>query len=70
VTVRVYVDGRGVDAPDGATALDAVRAADPAAADAVAAGDRAIVDSRALPLDPTTPMVAGTILRLVRGRGA
>jgi hypothetical protein len=62
---RVYVDGRGLDVPAGATALDAVRAVNPAAADQVAAGERAITDSRGLPLPPGTPAHGGAIYRVV-----
>ena len=68
-TVRVYVNGRGVDVPAHATALDAVRAADAAAGDAVERGVRLITDSRGLPTAPTAPMYAGAILRLVAARG-
>ena len=67
-TVRVYVNGRGVDAPAGGTALDAVRAADPAAADQVAAGARALTDSRGLPAPPDAPVYDGAIFRLVSVR--
>lgn len=67
-TIRAYVNGRGVDVPQGASALDAVRALDPGAASAVLAGDRALTDSRGLPLDPATPLEAGSIVRIVSGR--
>jgi hypothetical protein len=63
--LRAFVDGRGVDVPQGATALDAVRAAHPAAAEAVLAGDRLITDSRGLPTDPQGPAHGGAIYRLV-----
>jgi hypothetical protein len=67
-TIRVFVDGRGLDVPSGSTALDAVRAASSEAASAVVAGRRAITDSRGLPLSPATPLSAGSILRLVTAR--
>ena len=67
-TVRVYVNGQGVDVPAGATALDAVRASDAQVADRVTAGDRTLTDSRGLPLDPATVIVAGSIVRIVSGR--
>ena len=54
--IRAYVNGRGVDVPAGAIALDAVRVADAQAADQVEAGDRALTDSRGLPLDPSAPL--------------
>lgn len=67
-TVRVFVDGAGLDVPRGATALDAVQARSAAAADAVRAGARVITDSRGLPVAPDLPVVAGAIFRLVAGR--
>jgi len=67
-SIRAYVNGRGVDVPAGATAIDAVRAMDTAEADQVLAGERALTDSRGLPLDPSTVLVAGSIVRIVSGR--
>ena len=67
-TVRVFVDATGLSVPAGATALDAVRAADAAAADDVSAGRRVITDSRGLPADPATPVHGGAIYRLVSAR--
>ena len=67
-SIRAYVNGRGVDIPAGASALDAVRVWDTAAADQVMAGDRALTDSRGLPMEPSTVLVAGSIMRLVSGR--
>ena len=67
-SIRAYVNGRGVDVPAGATAIDAVRAADSAEADRVLAGERALTDSRGLPLEPSTVLVAGSIVRTVSGR--
>lgn len=68
--LRVFVNGRGVDAPPGATALHAVHAADDAEASAITAGHRAITDSRGLPVDPWSPAYAGAIYRTVRARPA
>ncbi len=67
--VRVFVNAAGVDVPAGASALDAVRAFDAASADEVTDGARLITDSRGLPIDAATPMVAGAILRLIANRG-
>lgn len=67
-SIRAYVNGRGVDVPAGASAIDAVRAADAQAADQVEAGDRALTDSRGLPLEPTAPLSGGSIIRIVSGR--
>jgi hypothetical protein len=66
--IRAYVNGRGIDVPAGATALEAVRAADPAVAEAVLSGVRALTDSRGLPIDPSEVLVAGSILRVVSVR--
>lgn len=68
-TVRVYVNGRGVDAPVGGSALDAVRAADPELADRVAAGARALTDSRGLPVPAQAALYEGAIFRVVASRG-
>lgn len=67
-SVRVFVDGAGLDVPRGATALDAVRARSVAAAEAVRGGGRVITDSRGLPVAPDAPVVAGAIFRLVASR--
>jgi hypothetical protein len=67
-SIRVYVNGRGVDVPAGSTAIDAVRVLDAAIADQVDAGDRAITDSRGLPLELSEVLVAGSIMRIVTGR--
>ena len=67
-TIRAYVNGKGVDVPAGAAAIDAVRAADSDAAIQVEAGDRALTDSRGLPLEPTAVLSGGSIIRIVSGR--
>ena len=67
-TIRVFVNARGYDVPAGASALDAVRAADSAEGDAVAAGARIITDSRGLPVAGDTPAHGGAIYRLVTNR--
>ena len=65
---RVFVNAAGVDVPSGTTALDAVRAWDAAAAAEVVGGRRLITDSRGLPLDASSVMSAGSIIRLVANR--
>lgn len=67
-THRVYVNGRGVAVPAGASALDAIRAADPAAADRIVAGERAIADSRGLPIAADSPAYGGAIYRVISAR--
>lgn len=66
--IRTYVNARGQDVPIGATALDAVAAADAAEGAAVSAGVRLITDSRGLPVAPGTPVYAGVIYRTVTNR--
>ena len=63
--IRVYVNGRGVDVPSGATVFDAVRVHDARLAQLVVDGGRALVDSRGLPLDPEAPAYTGAIVRVV-----
>jgi hypothetical protein len=67
-TVRVFVDGRAVEVPRGASVLDAVRALDAGAADAVAAGASVVTDSRGLPTDAGTPTHGGAIYRILPAR--
>jgi hypothetical protein len=69
-TVRVYINGRGVDVPASASVIDALRLADPAAAEQVAAGARALADSRGLPAAPDAPVHGGAIFRVVSARAA
>jgi hypothetical protein len=66
--VRVYVNGRGVDAPSTGTALDAVRIADANQAAAIERGERALTDSRGLPVEALSSVFAGAILRTVSNR--
>jgi len=66
--MRVYVNSTGLDVPEGATALDAVRAWNPAAADEVAVGERVIADSRGLPASPDSPAHGGAIYRVMPAR--
>ena len=67
-TLRVFVNERGVDVVPGATAHDAVRAADAPEAERVAAGERVIVDSRGLPTAPDAPAHGGAIYRTIGAR--
>jgi hypothetical protein len=67
-SVRVFVNARGYDVASDATALDAVRVADPAEAEAVEAGTRQITDSRGLPVSPDTPVYGGVIYRVITNR--
>lgn len=67
-TVRVYVNGRGVDAPATGSALDAIRLADASLADEVSSGTRSLTDSRGLPVPNDAPVHGGAIFRVVRAR--
>lgn len=67
-SIRAYVNGRGVDLPAGASAIEAVRAWDLTAAGQVEDGERALTDSRGLPLEPSAVLAAGSIVRVVSGR--
>ncbi|MBK8248629.1 MAG: hypothetical protein IPK85_14645 [Gemmatimonadetes bacterium] len=68
--VRVYFNGRGVDAPGGATVLDALAVFDSTMATEVREGQRALVDSRGLAADPSAAAYAGAIFRVVSARAA
>lgn len=67
-TVRVYVNGRGMDAAAGSSVLDVVRQADRQEGDAIAAGRRAVADSRGLGVDAASVVFAGAIYRTVSNR--
>lgn len=66
--VRVYVNGRGVDAPADGSPIDAVRIHDAALADAVERGTRRITDSRGLAVVDAEPLYNGAIFRVVANR--
>ena len=66
--MRVYVNAAPVDAPEGGTALDAIRLFDARAADDVVAGTTLITDSRGLPTSADSPLHGGAIFRLVPAR--
>jgi len=67
-TVRVYVNGRGVDAPAEGSPVDAVRLVDPGLADAVVAGDKLVTDSRGLPVAAGESLYNGAIFRVITNR--
>ena len=67
-TLRVFVNERGIELSNGATALDAVRARDAAEGDRVAAGERQITDSRGLPVAADAPAYGGAIYRTIAAR--
>lgn len=66
--VPVYVNGARVEVAADAPVIEAVRAWDADAAREVASGARVLTDSRGLPLDPASPGVAGTIVRVLHAR--
>ena len=67
-TVRVFVNGKGLDAPAGGTALDAVSAHSAADAAAVHEGRLLVTDSRGLPVPADTPLFNGALFRLIPNR--
>ncbi len=67
-TVRVYVNGRGVDAPADGAPVDAVRVFDASLADEVQGGTRRITDSRGLAVVDGEPLYNGAIFRVVGNR--
>ena len=67
-TVRVFVNGRGLDAPAGGTALDAVAVHSAADAAAVRVGTLLVTDSRGLPVPAETPLHNGALFRLIPNR--
>ena len=66
----MFVNGARLDVPSGALVIDVVRKWDAAAAQELERGARSLTDSRGLPLDPQTPAIAGTIVRVIAARGA
>ena len=67
-TVRVFVNGRGLNAPAGGPALDAVLVQSAADADAVRDGALLITDSRGLPIPADSPLFNGALFRLIPNR--
>lgn len=67
-TIRVFVNSKALDVPQGSAAIDCVRAWKSGEADDVASGARAITDSRGLEVDMTVPAKAGAIFRTVSKR--
>ena len=67
-TVRVFVNGRGLDAPAGGTALDAVAVHSAADTALVARGELLVTDSRGLPVPADTALFNGALFRLVANR--
>lgn len=67
--ILVFVNQRAVRVPPGSTAGQAVAAADPALAGLLAPGSGApsayLTDARGIRLDPSEPVHAGSILRVI-----
>ncbi|MEP6989724.1 MAG: hypothetical protein ABJA80_02255 [bacterium] len=68
ITVRVFVNGQGLDAPAGGTAIDAVAVHSAADATAVRSGSLLVTDSRGLPVSADTPLFNGALFRLIPNR--
>jgi len=67
-TMRVFVNGRGHDAPSGGTALDAVALHSAVDAEKVRAGSLLVTDSRGIAIAAETPLFNGAVFRLVPNR--
>ncbi|MEO7457416.1 MAG: hypothetical protein ABIY52_14220 [Gemmatimonadaceae bacterium] len=66
--MRVFVNGKGLDAPVGGTALDAVSIHSAVDAAAVAAGTLLVTDSRGLPVPTDSALFNGALFRLIPNR--
>jgi hypothetical protein len=64
-SVRVFVNERPLEVPLGATARDAVRAADEDLERRLDDGSAYLTDGRGIRLLPEIPLTAGSILRVV-----
>jgi adenosine deaminase len=64
--LRVFVNQAPVSVPAGSTVLEAVAAGDPALARALGEGRAYVTDGVGREVDPSSPVAAGTILRVVR----
>ena len=67
-SVRVFVNGQGLDAPAGGTALDAIAIHSAADAEAVRLGTLVVTDSRGLPVPADTALHNGALFRLIPNR--
>lgn len=67
-TVRVFVNGTGIDAPKGGTALDAVAIHSADAARSVRSGAMLVTDSRGIPIPADTAVFNGALFRLIPNR--
>ena len=66
--LQVYVGGKRIEVPPGASVLDAVRIASADEAAAVVEGRRIVTDSRGLPTSASEKVFAGAIYRLASAR--
>lgn len=64
--VRIFVDGRPLAVPGGATVAAVVTADDPELAAALRDGRAYVTDGVGRPIDPSATVFAGAILRVVR----
>ena len=67
-TVRVFVNGRALDAPAGGTAADAVAIHSAADAAMVNDGSRLVTDSRGIAVPANSPLYNGAVFRLIPNR--
>jgi hypothetical protein len=63
--VPVFVNDRPVRVSAGTRVAEAIALADPALAGLVSAGTASVTDARGLPLDPSSAVHSGAILRVI-----
>ncbi len=67
MSIRLFVNERGIDVPSASSVADALRAFDPALSARIEAGDGYVTDGRGIALSLEAPVGPGTILRAVPG---
>ena len=64
-TIRVFVNASALTLPIGANVGEAVSAYDPSLLGRLADGAAYVTDGRGIPIDPTTALSSGAILRVI-----
>lgn len=67
--VRIFLNGRPLDAKRDETVITAIARSDPKTAGALRAGGRALADSRGVAVPLETVVHGGAIFRVVSGQG-
>ncbi len=66
MTIPVFVNDRRLEVARGISALEAAVQTDPSLAEGLAEGRVYLTDGRGITVDPTAPLGAGAIVRVVR----